>query len=316
MIAIAAVYGIVTEIEDSAKSARQTDAKAWNQNTRNMTDLASVPLAATAKQGVQDYNSQFQRFATPKDEMEYNVKSEGASDLDNIFELIVIACQLAVGVWIWGVWTWRLRAQTSFRGLGARSLEEEFAVYGFGKYTFMFVGFVKLACATGMIVSTFIPTALYNNMLFPCFPEEHDGSVFGTMNCTISFLLLLVQPVAALGLCILMAVAMWSHYIVKDPLTKYIPAFCMGTMSAIVLFFSIDWLHIFAVADEDGVTGVNLNDVLRLRIPPTGFHYMLTRVFLGALAWGCVTGWWFFAWTLNAYDLNAPGMYGLLVDKP
>lgn len=205
-----------------------------------MTTLAAampsaIPSAATAKKGLEDYNAQFQRFSTPKQEAEYDVKSEGASDLDNICELSVIACQLAVGLWIWGVWTWRLRAPTSFRGLGARTLEEEFGVYGFGKCMFMLVGFVKLSCATGMIVSTFIPTALYNNMLFPCFPEK-VGGVFGSTNCIISELLLLVQPVSAFGLCFLMAMAMWAHKKVNDPAAKYIPAFFMGTMSAANLY--------------------------------------------------------------------------------
>lgn len=270
-----------------------------------------IPNAEQARQGMRDYNKQFQHFSTPDDEATYDEASENAGDFDNFFELLVIACQLAVGMWIWGVWTWRLRAQTSFRGRAARTLEEEFSVYGFNKYVFMLVGFVKLCCATGMLVSVFIPTALYNNMLFPCFPRAGDAPL--KFNCAVSELLLLVQPFSAGGLCVLMAVAMWSHYKVEDPWTKYIPAFFMGTMSAIVLFFSIDLAHIYEItAKGDTLT---FWDTLRLRIPPSGFHYMLTRVFLGALACGCAFGWWHFAWTMNAYDLNVRGQYGLLANS-
>jgi len=32
------------------------------------------------------------------------------------FEIFVIGCQMVCGLWIWSVWTWRLRSSTSFRG--------------------------------------------------------------------------------------------------------------------------------------------------------------------------------------------------------
>jgi len=49
-------------------------------------------------------------------------------------------------------------------------LEEEFKVYGLNSFWLKFVGTVKLAFATGMLAAIFVPTVLYNNALFPCYP--------------------------------------------------------------------------------------------------------------------------------------------------
>ena len=220
------------------------------------------------------------------------------------WEVGLIAAQMAVGLWIWSVWTWRLRASTNFRGRDAQTLQEEFATYGLGKHMFALVGLAKLTAATGMLASVFIPTVLYNNMLFPCFPSIKDAPLLELATrdkCYISVGLSLIPPVASAMLVVLMSGAVIAHARVKDAASKYVPAVCMLLLSAFSLFssFNFSW--------ESGAS-------FALRIPTTGYHFMLTRVFLGALGLGAAIGWWWFAFTLNAYDLETRGSYGLVAN--
>lgn len=220
-------------------------------------------------------------------------------------EVGLIAAQMAVGLWIWSVWTWRLRAGTSFRGRDAQTLQEEFATYGLGKYQFALVGLAKLTAATGMLASVFIPTVLYNNMLFPCFPSSKDASLLELATrdkCYVNVGLALIPPVASAMLVVLMIGAVVSHARVKDAALKYVPAVCMLLLSA------FSHVSSFNFSSESGVS-------FALRIPTTGYHFMLTRVFLGAVGLGVATGWCWFAYTLNAYDLEARGKYGLVASK-
>jgi len=220
------------------------------------------------------------------------------------WEVALIAAQLAVGLWIWSTWTWRLRVCTSFRGGNAQTLQEEFVSYGLGKFMFALVGLFKLTAATGMLASVFIPTVLYNNMLFPCFPLIKDAPLLELATrdkCYVNVGLALIPPVSSAMLVVLMSGAVVAHARVKDAALKYMPAVCMLLLSAFSLFSS------FNFSRESGAS-------FALRIPTTGYHFMLTRVFLGALSLGAAIGWWWFAFTLNAYDLEARGRYGLVTN--
>lgn len=219
-------------------------------------------------------------------------------------EVGLISAQMAVGLWIWSVWTWRLRASTSFRGGNAQTLQDEFATYGIGNFVFALVGLLKLTAATGMLASVLIPTVLYNNKMFPCVPSTENSPLLELATrdkCYINVALALIPPFASAMLVVLMSGAVVAHARVKDAPVKYVPAVCILLLSAFSLFSS------FKFSWESGAS-------FALRIPTTGYHFMFTRVFLGALGFGAAIGWWWFAFTLNAYDLEARGRYGLVAD--
>ena len=189
------------------------------------------------------------------------------------WEVALIAAQMIVGLWIWSVWTWRFRAGTSFRGRNAQTLQDEFATYGIGKFLFAVVGVIKLTAATGMLASVLIPTVLYNNMMFPCFPASKNAPLLELATrdkCYINVVLALIPPIASAMLVVLMSGAVVAHARVNDAALKYVPALCMLLLSAFSLFSS------FNFSEESGAS-------FALRIPTTGYHFMLTRVFLGAL---------------------------------
>lgn len=230
--------------------------------------------------------------------------SEPYGGAGDAWEVALIAAQMAVGLWIWSVWTWRLRASTSFRGRNAQTLQDEFATYGIGKFQFALVGMIKLTAATGMLASVLIPTVLYNNMLLPCFPATKNAPLLELATrdkCYGTVALALIPPSASAVLVVLLCGAVAAHYRVKDAALKYVPAVCMLLLSAFSFFSS------FHFSLESGAS-------LALRVPTTGYHFMLTRVFLGACGFGAAIGWWWFAFTLNAYDLEARGRYGLVTD--
>jgi len=113
--------------------------------------------------------------------------------------------QAAIGLWIWSVWSWRLRMETSFRGLGSKNLVQEFATYGFGLNVFKAVGIVKVSCASLLVFSVVYPT---------------------------HFLVL----IGGSGMVVLMSVAVLSHFKVGDELVKYGAASAMLFCSLYVIF--------------------------------------------------------------------------------
>jgi hypothetical protein len=111
--------------------------------------------------------------------------------------------QLVVGLGLLNVWLVRPRSATAYRGGEARSLREEFAVYGLPVWVFFTVGGLKVAAALVLIAGVWVA---------------------------------LPVQVAAGVIAALMVGALVMHVKVGDPVKKAVPAGTMLLLSlAIVL---------------------------------------------------------------------------------
>jgi hypothetical protein len=118
-------------------------------------------------------------------------------------EMIVKAVQIIVALGIYNVWFLRLGKSTNWRGGNARSMKEEFAVYGLPSWSLGVIGFLKVLFATGLVVGVWVPG--------------------------------LTKP-SAIGLGLLMAGAVTMHFKVKDPMLKSLPAF---TLLVLCIFLAV-----------------------------------------------------------------------------
>ena len=112
--------------------------------------------------------------------------------------------QIIVGLGLLNVWLVRAGSATGYRGGEAKSLKEEFAVYGLSTEVFYVVGFLKIAAGLTLLVGLWQPS--------------------------------LVLP-AACTVAALMVGALAMHTKVGDPPIKSLPAFLMLAMSV-----SLCWL--------------------------------------------------------------------------
>lgn len=106
---------------------------------------------------------------------------------------IVIALQLLVGLSILNVWLIQYKKPTKWRGGEAKTIIEEFHVYGLPTWFCYVVGAAKVLLAIGLLVS-----------------------IKESMS-------MLMQP-SAIGLGILLAGSVIMHIKIKDPFYKSIPA--------------------------------------------------------------------------------------------
>lgn len=113
----------------------------------------------------------------------------------------VTITQVFVAVAIFNVWLLRYGKATDYRGGNARSLKEEFAVYGLPDWFMGVVGFAKLLFAALLIAGIWFSP--------------------------------LTKPAAA-GMAVLMLGAVSMHVKVKDPLKKALPALGMFVLCLIV----------------------------------------------------------------------------------
>jgi len=118
-------------------------------------------------------------------------------------EWIKIAVQLIIAISIFNVWILRFEKPTSWRGGVAKSMKEEFKVYGLPDWFMKLIGALKLILATLLIAGIWLPS--------------------------------LVTP-AALGMAILMLGAIVMHFKVKDVPLKSLPAFSFLVLSLILIF--------------------------------------------------------------------------------
>lgn len=116
----------------------------------------------------------------------------------------VVLAKAAVGLWIWSVWSWRLRMETNFRAEGAKNLVQEFQKYGYPLWVLKLTGFFKFLFSGMLLIS----------IMFPCPMLTEYGS---------------------LGMIFLMVVAIASHIKVKDDLYNNGAAIAMLVLSAFVL---------------------------------------------------------------------------------
>ncbi len=112
-------------------------------------------------------------------------------------DYLLIALKLIVALGILNVWLLRSGKATAFRGNDARTLREEFAVYGLPFPVFCLIGILKVTFALALLASIWIPGV--------------------------------AQP-AAIGMGTLMLGAFVMHLKVKDPLSKALPSLAVLAM--------------------------------------------------------------------------------------
>ena len=110
---------------------------------------------------------------------------------------------LIVGLTVINVWLFRSDKSTSYRGGDANSLMEEFVVYGLGDY-FLTIGIIKVGLAVLLILS------LYYKKL---------------------------RMFSALGIGLMMIVAIYMHFSIGDELIKSMPASIM-LLSCLLIAYS------------------------------------------------------------------------------
>lgn len=115
---------------------------------------------------------------------------------------VTTALQLIVGLGLLNVWLVRAASPTAYRGGEARSLREEFAVYGLPPLAFVLVGATKVAAAVVLIAGVWAP--------------------------------LPVRPAAAV-VAALMVGALAMHVKVGDPARKALPATLMLVMNGAIV---------------------------------------------------------------------------------
>ncbi len=113
----------------------------------------------------------------------------------------VIVMQVVIALGILNVWLLRFGKPTGWRGGDAKSMKQEFEVYGLPAWSVGVVGFLKVLLAVLLLAGIWLP--------------------------------ILTKP-AAIGMAILMLGAVSMHLKVKDPLQKALPALCLLVLSLLV----------------------------------------------------------------------------------
>ena len=120
-------------------------------------------------------------------------------------EDLVVAAKIILFVSIVNVWFFRANRGTQWRAGEAKSMKEEFKLYGLSETMMYSVGFLKVLSAIGLIGSIWFPV-------------------------------LAIPASAAMGF--LMVGAIWMHLKVKDPIKKALPAFVFLLLSVFIWLYS------------------------------------------------------------------------------
>ena len=121
-------------------------------------------------------------------------------------ELDISIINLIIALGILNVWLIRFNKKTSYRGGNAKSLKEEFKVYGLPNWSFFTIGFLKISLAFFLILGIWYK----------------DITIYATI-----------------GMAILMIGAIFMHFKVKDPLKKSIPALSILAMLITIIFINL-----------------------------------------------------------------------------
>ena len=119
---------------------------------------------------------------------------------------LIIALKIIVGVSILNVWLLRKNKATKWRGGAAKTILEEFQVYGFSKSFCYFIGFLKVSLAILLLASIQFKT---------------------------------LTLLGALGLSILLVGSIIMHIRVKDAWYKSFPSFLFIVMNLIIAYASL-----------------------------------------------------------------------------
>ena len=120
-------------------------------------------------------------------------------------EYLRIGLQLIVGLSLLNVWLIQNKKPTRWRGGNAKTIIEEFKVYGLPVWSCYVVGFLKVSLSIVLLAGIFFPY--------------------------------LIQP-AATGLAVLLLGSIIMHFKISDPLIKSFPAFLFLTMCLILIYIS------------------------------------------------------------------------------
>jgi hypothetical protein len=115
--------------------------------------------------------------------------------------IAILVSQIVAALGIVNVWVVRFGRATGYRGGDARSLAQEFRVYGLPAWSVGVIGSLKLLCAALLVVGIWFPVV--------------------------------TRPAAA-GLGLLMVGALLMHLKVKDPARKSLPALGMLALCLLV----------------------------------------------------------------------------------
>ena len=75
----------------------------------------------------------------------------------SFMETVLLALKLTVALGILNVWVVHRTQSTAYRGQGAKTLREEFAVYGLPGWVFAPMGFLKVGLAGSLLLSIWVP---------------------------------------------------------------------------------------------------------------------------------------------------------------
>ena len=122
-------------------------------------------------------------------------------------EIALIILQLFVALNILRIWLITNQRASIYRGGDgkAKTLREEFEVYGLPLWFMYIVGILKIAAAIGLILGIWMPVLV---------------------------------PIAAGGLIVLMLGAITMHIKVRDKVTTYLPALFMFVLSTTIFILS------------------------------------------------------------------------------
>jgi hypothetical protein len=127
-----------------------------------------------------------------------------------LLDYIIIALKVIVGVSILNVWLIQPKKPSMWRGGNAKTIVEEFEVYGLSKNVCYIVGFLKVSLALILLASI----------------------AFGQLTL-----------IGSLGLALLLLGSIIMHLKVKDELYKSFPAFLFLIMNLVIAF---SYLKIFS----------------------------------------------------------------------
>jgi hypothetical protein len=116
-------------------------------------------------------------------------------------QYVIIVLQLVVSLGILNVWLLRSNRATAYRGGNAKTMREEFAIYGLPYWFMCVIGVLKVGLAIALLASIWV---------------DH-----------------LARP-AAIGMGALMLGAFVMHLKVKDPLSKALPSMAVLAMCAAI----------------------------------------------------------------------------------
>lgn len=130
---------------------------------------------------------------------------------------LAIACQAVIALTVISVWTVRYNRATAWRGGTARSMPEEFKIYGLSDSVLVITRITKIMLATLLLAGIWMSP---------------------------------VASVAALGMAGLMSIAVIMHLKVRDELRKSLPAFAMLILCLIVVYeHGLPWMALAVTAD-------------------------------------------------------------------